>query len=30
VRVHGFIGETAVDLTFETHEVAPLADLRFP
>lgn len=30
VHVTGFIGETEVDVTFETHEVAPLANLRFP
>lgn len=30
VHIGGFIGETEVDVTFETHEVAPLADLRFP
>lgn len=30
VHITGFIGETEVDVTFETHEVAPLADLNFP
>jgi len=30
VRVTGFIGEREVDLTFETHEVAPIAEIRFP
>lgn len=30
IRISGFIGGTAVDLTFESHEVKPLAELRFP
>jgi hypothetical protein len=30
VRIHGFIGELAVDVTFDTHMVRPLADLAFP
>ncbi len=30
VRVYGFIGELEVDAAFETHEVRPLSDLRFP
>jgi hypothetical protein len=30
VQISGFIGETEVDVTFETHEVKPLAELHFP
>lgn len=30
IVVRGFIGAVEVDLTFETHEVRPLADLAFP
>jgi hypothetical protein len=30
IRVWGFIGAIEFDETFESHEVRPLADLRFP
>jgi hypothetical protein len=30
IRVFGFVDDVEVDVTFETHEVRPLADLRFP
>jgi hypothetical protein len=30
IHIWGFIGEVEFDETFETHEVRPLTDLRFP
>jgi hypothetical protein len=30
IRVRGFVGDVEVDETFQTHEVRPLASLRFP
>ncbi len=30
IRIGGFIGEREIDLTFESHEVGALDDLRFP
>lgn len=30
VTFSGLIGETDVDVTFQTHEIAPLTDLNFP
>jgi hypothetical protein len=30
VHVTGFVGELAIDVTFETHPVRPIAELAFP
>ncbi len=30
IRIWGFIGDVEFEEVFETHEVRPLADLRFP